>query len=251
MNKGISITLRDEREDVEQREDTYHYEGGIKSYVELLNENKEPIHEEPIYIHQTKDDVEIEIAMQYNSGYATNLLSYANNIHTYEGGTHEDGFKRALTRILNSYGTQSKIIKDDKERLSGEDTREGLTAVVSIKHGDPQFEGQTKTKLGNSEVRQIVDRLFAEHFERFLYEHPNVARIVVEKGIMASRARVAKKAREVTRRKSALEISSLPGKLADCSSKKPEESEIFLVEGDSAGGLQKKVVTLKHKPFCH
>ena len=231
MNKGISITLRDEREDVEQREDTYHYEGGIKSYVELLNENKEPIHEEPIYIHQTKDDVEIEIAMQYNSGYATNLLSYANNIHTYEGGTHEDGFKRALTRILNSYGTQSKIIKDDKERLSGEDTREGLTAVVSIKHGDPQFEGQTKTKLGNSEVRQIVDRLFAEHFERFLYEHPNVARIVVEKGIMASRARVAaKKAREVTRRKSALEISSLPGKLADCSSKKPEESEIFLVE---------------------
>ncbi len=241
MNKGISITLRDEREDVEQREDTYHYEGGIKSYVELLNENKEPIHEEPIYIHQTKDDVEIEIAMQYNSGYATNLLSYANNIHTYEGGTHEDGFKRALTRILNSYGTQSKIIKDDKERLSGEDTREGLTAVVSIKHGDPQFEGQTKTKLGNSEVRQIVDRLFAEHFERFLYEHPNVARIVVEKGIMASRARVAaKKAREVTRRKSALEISSLPGKLADCSSKKPEESEIFLVEGDSAGGSTKE-----------
>lgn len=252
LNKGISITLRDEREDVEQREDTYHYEGGIKSYVELLNENKEPIHEEPIYIHQTKDDVEIEIAMQYNSGYATNLLSYANNIHTYEGGTHEDGFKRALTRILNSYGTQSKIIKDDKERLSGEDTREGLTAVVSIKHGDPQFEGQTKTKLGNSEVRQIVDRLFAEHFERFLYEHPNVARIVVEKGIMASRARVAaKKAREVTRRKSALEISSLPGKLADCSSKKPEESEIFLVEVTLPGGLQKKVVTLKHKPFCH
>ncbi|WP_059747415.1 DNA topoisomerase (ATP-hydrolyzing) subunit B [Staphylococcus haemolyticus] len=241
LNKGISITLRDEREDVEQREDTYHYEGGIKSYVELLNENKEPIHEESIYIHQTKDDVEIEIAMQYNSGYATNLLSYANNIHTYEGGTHEDGFKRALTRILNSYGTQSKIIKDDKERLSGEDTREGLTAVVSIKHGDPQFEGQTKTKLGNSEVRQIVDRLFAEHFERFLYEHPNVARIVVEKGIMASRARVAaKKAREVTRRKSALEISSLPGKLADCSSKKPEESEIFLVEGDSAGGSTKE-----------
>lgn len=241
LNKGISITLRDEREDVEQREDTYHYEGGIKSYVELLNENKEPIQEEPIYIHQTKDDVEIEIAMQYNSGYATNLLSYANNIHTYEGGTHEDGFKRALTRILNSYGTQSKIIKDDKERLSGEDTREGLTAVVSIKHGDPQFEGQTKTKLGNSEVRQIVDRLFAEHFERFLYEHPNVARIVVEKGIMASRARVAaKKAREVTRRKSALEISSLPGKLADCSSKKPEESEIFLVEGDSAGGSTKE-----------
>ena len=251
MNKGISITLRDEREDVEQREDTYHYEGGIKSYVELLNENKEPIHEEPIYIHQTKDDVEIEIAMQYNDGYATNLLSYANNIHTYEGGTHEDGFKRALTRILNSYGTQSKIIKDDKERLSGEDTREGLTTVVSIKHGDPQFEGQTKTKLGNSEVRQIVDRLFAEHFERFLYEHPNVARIVVEKELWHHVHVSRKKAREVTRRKSPLEISSLPGKLADCSSKKPEESEIFLVEGDSAGGSTKKVVTLKHKLSCH
>ena len=241
LNKGISITLRDEREDKEQREDTYHYEGGIKSYVELLNENKEPIHDEPIYIHQSKEDIEVEIAIQYNSGYATNLLSYANNIHTYEGGTHEDGFKRALTRVLNSYGTQSKIIKDDKERLSGEDTREGLTAVVSVKHGNPQFEGQTKTKLGNSEVRQIVDRLFSEHFERFLYENPNVARIIVEKGIMASRARVAaKKAREVTRRKSALEISSLPGKLADCSSKNPDESEIFLVEGDSAGGSTKE-----------
>lgn len=241
LNKGISITLKDERDDEEQREDTYHYEGGIKSYVELMNENKEPIHEEPIYIHQMKDDIEIEIAIQYNSGYATNLLSYANNIHTYEGGTHEDGFKRALTRVLNSYGTKSKIIKEDKDRLSGEDTREGLTAVVSIKHGDPQFEGQTKTKLGNSEVRQVVDKLFSEYFERFLYENPNVARIIVEKGIMASRARVAaKKAREVTRRKSHLEISSLPGKLADCSSKNPDESEIFIVEGDSAGGSTKE-----------
>ena len=158
LNKGIQITLKDEREE-EVREDSYHYEGGIKSYVDLLNENKEPLHDEPIYIHQSKDDIEVEIALQYNSGYATNLLTYANNIHTYEGGTHEDGFKRALTRVLNSYGTQSKIIKEDKDRLSGEDTREGLTAVVSIKHGDPQFEGQTKTKLGNSEVRQVVDRL--------------------------------------------------------------------------------------------
>ncbi|OMG45249.1 DNA topoisomerase IV subunit B [Paenibacillus macerans] len=239
LNKGIQITLKDEREE-EVREDSYHYEGGIKSYVDLLNENKEPLHDEPIYIHQSKDDIEVEIALQYNSGYATNLLTYANNIHTYEGGTHEDGFKRALTRVLNSYGTQSKIIKEDKDRLSGEDTREGLTAVVSIKHGDPQFEGQTKTKLGNSEVRQVVDRLFSEHFERFLYENPSVGRIIVEKGIMASRARVAaKKAREVTRRKSALDVSSLPGKLADCSSKNPEESEIFLVEGDSAGGSTK------------
>lgn len=239
LNKGISITLRDERGE-EVREDTYHYEGGIKSYVEMLNENKEPLHEEPIYVHQTKDDIEVEIALQYNKGFATNLLTYANNIHTYEGGTHEEGFKRALSRVLNSYGISSKIIKDDKERLSGEDTREGLTAIVSIKHGDPQFEGQTKTKLGNSEVRQVVDKLFSELFERFLLEHPQVGRIVVEKGVMASHARLAaKKAREVTRRKSALEISSLPGKLADCSSKDPSRSEIFIVEGDSAGGSTK------------
>lgn len=239
LNKGITIVLRDEREE-EVREDSYHYDGGIKSYVEMLNENKEPLHEEPIYVHQSKDDVEVEIALQYNSGFATNLLTYANNIHTYEGGTHEEGFKRALSRVLNSYGLNSKVMKEDKERLSGEDTREGLTAIVSIKHGDPQFEGQTKTKLGNSEVRQIVDKLFSELFERFLYEHPQVGRIIVEKGIMASRARLAaKKAREVTRRKSALEVSSLPGKLADCSSKDPERSEIFIVEGDSAGGSTK------------
>ncbi len=240
LNKGIRITLRDERDEEEIREDSYHYEGGIKSYVELINENKEPLHEEPIYVHETRDDIEVEIAIQYNSGFATNLLTYANNIHTYEGGTHEDGFKRALTRVLNNYGSQNKLIKDEKERLSGEDTREGLTAIVSIKHGNPQFEGQTKTKLGNSEVRQIVDRVFSELFERFLYEHPQIGRIIIEKGIMASRARIAaKKAREVTRRKSALDISSLPGKLADCSSKDPSESEIFLVEGDSAGGSTK------------
>lgn len=239
LNKGISITLRDERED-EVREDSYRYEGGIKSYVEMLNETKEPLHDEPIYVHESKDDIEVEIALQYNKGYATNLLTYANNIHTYEGGTHEEGFKRALSRVLNSYGINSKIIKEDKERLSGEDTREGLTAVVSIKHSDPQFEGQTKTKLGNSEVRQVVDKLFSELFERFLYENPQVGRIVVEKSIMASHARLAaKKAREVTRRKSALEISSLPGKLADCSSKDPSRSEIFIVEGDSAGGSTK------------
>lgn len=239
LNKGISITLKDEREE-EVREDSYHYEGGIKSYVEMLNETKEPLHDEPIYVHESKDDIEVEIALQYNKGYATNLLTYANNIHTYEGGTHEEGFKRALSRVLNSYGLNSKIIKEDKERLSGEDTREGLTAVVSIKHSDPQFEGQTKTKLGNLEVRQVVDKLFAELFERFLYENPQVGRIVVEKSIMASHARLAaKKAREVTRRKSALEISSLPGKLADCSSKDPSRSEIFIVEGDSAGGSTK------------
>ncbi|RIL46165.1 DNA topoisomerase IV subunit B, partial [Mammaliicoccus fleurettii] len=239
LNKGISITLKDEREE-EVREDSYHYEGGIKSYVEMLNETKEPLHEEPIYVHESKDDIEVEIALQYNKGYATNLLTYANNIHTYEGGTHEEGFKRALSRVLNSYGLNSKIIKEDKERLSGEDTREGLTAVVSIKHSDPQFEGQTKTKLGNSEVRQVVDKLFAELFERFLYANPQFGRIVVEKSIMASHARLAaNNAREVTRRKSAAEISSLPGKLADCSSKDPSRSEIFIVEGDSAGGSTK------------
>lgn len=240
LNKGIQISLRDERDDENILEDSYYYEGGIKSYVELLNKSKEILFDDPIYIHDTKEDVEVEISIQYNSGFATNLLTYANNIHTYEGGTHEDGFKRALTRVINSYGTKNKLLKDGEEKLSGEDVREGLTAVVSIKHSDPQFEGQTKTKLGNSEVRQIVDKLFSELFERFLLENPNVARIIVDKGIMASRARLAaKKAREVTRRKSALEVSSLPGKLADCSSKKPDECELYIVEGDSAGGSAK------------
>ncbi len=240
LNKGIQISLRDERDDENILEDSYYYEGGIKSYVELLNKSKEVLFDDPIYIHDTKEDVEVEISIQYNSGFATNLLTYANNIHTYEGGTHEDGFKRALTRVINSYGTKNKLLKDGEEKLSGEDVREGLTAVVSIKHSDPQFEGQTKTKLGNSEVRQIVDKLFSELFERFLLENPNVARIIVDKGIMASRARLAaKKAREVTRRKSALEVSSLPGKLADCSSKKPDECELYIVEGDSAGGSAK------------
>ncbi|MFU1787549.1 DNA topoisomerase (ATP-hydrolyzing) subunit B [Mammaliicoccus sciuri] len=240
LNKGIQISLRDERDDENIQEDSYHYEGGIKSYVEMLNKSKEVLYDEPIYIHDTKDDVEVEIAIQYNNGFATNLLTYANNIHTYEGGTHEDGFKRALTRVINSYGIKNKLLKEGEEKLSGEDVREGMTAVVSVKHGDHQFEGQTKTKLGNSEVRQIVDKLFSELFERFLLENPNVARIIVDKGVMASRARLAaKKAREVTRRKSALEVSSLPGKLADCSSKKPEECELYIVEGDSAGGSAK------------
>lgn len=240
LNKGIQISLRDERDDENIQEDSYHYEGGIKSYVEMLNKSKEVLYDDPIYIHDTKDDVEVEIAIQYNNGFATNLLTYANNIHTYEGGTHEDGFKRALTRVINSYGIKNKLLKEGEEKLSGEDVREGMTAVVSVKHGDPQFEGQTKTKLGNSEVRQIVDKLFSELFERFLLENPNVARIIVDKGVMASRARLAaKKAREVTRRKSALEVSSLPGKLADCSSKKPEECELYIVEGDSAGGSAK------------
>lgn len=240
LNKGIQISLRDERDEENIKEDSYHYEGGIKSYVEMLNKSKEVLYDEPIYIHDSKEDVEVEISIQHNSGFATTLLTYANNIHTYEGGTHEDGFKRALTRVINSYGLKNKLLKENEEKLSGEDVREGMTAIVSIKHSDPQFEGQTKTKFGNSEVRQIVDKLFSELFERFLLENPNVARIIIDKGVMASRARLAaKKAREVTRRKSALEVSSLPGKLADCSSKKPEECELYIVEGDSAGGSAK------------
>ncbi|TDM10414.1 DNA topoisomerase (ATP-hydrolyzing) subunit B [Macrococcus lamae] len=240
LNKGIRIEIVDERDEDNIISDDYFYEGGIKSYVELLNKSKEVLFPEPIYIHASRTDVEVEISIQYNTGYATNLLSYANNIHTYEGGTHEDGFKRALTRVINNYATKNKLIKENEEKLIGEDVREGMVAVVSIKHGEPQFEGQTKTKLGNTEVRQITDNLFSEHFERFLYENPQVARIIVDKGIMASRARLAaKKAREVTRRKTALDVASLPGKLADCSSKSPEDSELYIVEGDSAGGSAK------------
>ncbi|MFC4411641.1 DNA topoisomerase (ATP-hydrolyzing) subunit B [Chungangia koreensis] len=239
LNRGLQITIADEREE-ELRTNTYHYEGGIKSYVEHLNKSKEPIHEEPIFIEGEKDGISIEIALQYNAGYSSNIFSFANNINTYEGGTHESGFKTALTRIINDYGKKNNLIKDADGNLSGDDVREGLTAIVSIKHPNPQFEGQTKTKLGNSEVSTITNNLFSEGFERFLLENPSVARKVVEKGQMAARARVAaKKAREFTRRKSALEVSALPGKLADCSSRIPAESELYIVEGDSAGGSAK------------
>ena len=239
LNKGLQLNLYDERGD-ETISDEYYYEGGIKSYVEQINESKEVLHDEVIYMDKEKEDVEVEIAIQYNKGFSSTLLSYANNIHTYEGGTHEEGFKRALTKVINNYATKNNIIKAGEERLSGEDVREGITAIVSIKHMDPQFEGQTKTKFGNSEVRLITDQLFTEGFERFLLENPTVARIIIAKGITAQHARMAaKKAREMTRRKSALEVSSLPGKLADCSSKDPAESELFIVEGDSAGGSAK------------
>lgn len=239
LNKGLEIKLIDERGE-ENLEFKYHYEGGIKSYVEELNKTKEALHEEIIYMDDSKDEIEVEIAMQYNLGYTSTLLTYANNIYTHEGGTHEDGFKRALTKVINNYATKQNLIKSTEERLSGEDVREGLTAIVSIKHTDPQFEGQTKTKLGNSEARTITDQLFSAGFERFLMENPQTARVIVEKGITAQHARVAaKKAREMTRRKSALEVSSLPGKLADCSSKDPAKSELFIVEGDSAGGSAK------------
>ncbi|SPT98187.1 DNA gyrase subunit B [Lysinibacillus capsici] len=238
LNRGIKITIADEREE-EIRSTTYHYEGGIRSYVEHLNQSKEPIHD-PIDVLGEKDGITVEIAMQYNAGFSSNIFSFANNINTYEGGTHESGFKTALTRVINDYARKSGLLKESDANLTGEDVREGLTAIVSVKHPDPQFEGQTKTKLGNSEVSQITNSLFSDGFERFMLENPTVARKIVEKGLMAARARVAaKKAREFTRRKNALEVSSLPGKLADCSSTNPADCEIYIVEGDSAGGSAK------------
>ncbi|MGX7417249.1 DNA topoisomerase (ATP-hydrolyzing) subunit B [Carnobacterium gallinarum] len=240
LNKGLKISIEDKRTGQETYSE-FHYEGGIKSYVEHLNNNKTVLFDEPIYIEGEQQGIVVEAAMQYTDGYHTNLLSFANNIHTYEGGTHESGFKTALTRVINDYARKSKLMKENEENLTGEDVREGLTAVISIKHPDPQFEGQTKTKLGNSEARTITDRLFSAHFDKFLMENPQVARRVIEKGILASKARLAaKRAREVTRKKSGLEISNLPGKLADCSSKDPSISEIFIVEGDSAGGSAKQ-----------
>lgn len=239
LNRGLRITIEDKR--TENKRNEYYYEGGIKSYVEHLNRTKEVIHDEPIYMEGQKEGISVEVALQYNDGYTSNLYSFANNIHTYEGGTHEFGFKTALTRVINDYARKHGIFKEADANLSGEDVREGITAIISIKHPDPQFEGQTKTKLGNSEVRTITDAVFADTFEKFLLENPSVARKIVEKGLMAARARLAaKKARELTRRKSALEVSSLPGKLADCSSKDPSISEIYIVEGDSAGGSAKQ-----------
>lgn len=239
LNRGLRITITDERGE-EERSDIYYYEGGIKSYVEHLNKNKEPIHDEPIYIEGEKDGISIEIAMQYNSGYAENLFSFANNINTYEGGTHESGFKTALTRVINDYSRKNGVLKEADPNLSGDDVREGLTAIISIKHPNPQFEGQTKTKLGNSEVSTITNSLFSEGFQRFLLENPTTSRQIIDKSLMAARARLAaKNAREFTRRKSVLEVSSLPGKLADCSSRDPAISELYIVEGDSAGGSAK------------
>ena len=240
LNKGLKLTITDFREEEPVRK-SFCYEGGIKSYVEHLNKSKQVLFDEPIYVEGEQDGIQVEVAMQYTSGYHTNLLSFTNNIHTYEGGTHESGMKTALTRVINDYARRQKLMKENEEKLSGEDVREGLTAVISIKHPDPQFEGQTKTKLGNSEARTITDRLFSTHFDKFLMENPQVARKIVEKGILASKARLAaKRAREVTRKKSGLEISNLPGKLADCSSNDPTISELFIVEGDSAGGSAKQ-----------
>ena len=238
LNKGIRIILKDERDD---KEHEFYYEGGIKSFVEYLNRNKGKIHNEPIYIDGTKDDCVVEIALQYNDTYNENLFSFANNIDTVEGGTHLVGFKSSLTRVLNDYAKRYGFLKENDKNLSGEDVREGLTAVISVKITDPQFEGQTKTKLGNSEVRGIVESITTETISSFLEENPSVSKSIIEKALSASRAReAAKKARELTRRKSVLESTSLPGKLADCSSKNPEECEIYIVEGDSAGGSAKQ-----------
>jgi len=239
LNKGLRINLIDMRGE-EVVEDSYKYDGGIEEYVQFLNEGKETIQPEVITFEGELDGIIVEVAMQYHNGYATNLYSFTNNIHTHEGGTHEEGFRTTLTRLLNSYGKTANIFKKD-ESLTGEDTREGLTAIVSCKHPDPQFEGQTKTKLGNSEVRKVASQITTQGLDRFLQEHPNSAKIIIEKALLASRARLAaKKAREATRRKNPLDSLGFASKLADCRSKDPEKSEIYIVEGDSAGGSAKQ-----------
>ena len=239
LNKGLKITLEDLRSEKPQRHE-FHFEGGISEYVSFLNKNKEVIHEDVIYVEGERDGISVEIAMQYNTGVAGNIYSFANNINTHEGGTHEAGFRAALTRIINSYAKKANLLKGD-DALIGEDIREGLTAIISAKHPDPQFEGQTKTKLGNSEVRRIADNVFSEGFERFLMENPQAAKLILDKSLMAARARMAaKRAREMVRRKSPLESLGFKSKLADCQSRDANISELFIVEGDSAGGSAKQ-----------
>lgn len=237
LNRGITLILTDERID---KSETFCFEGGIAEFVTHLNKNREVLHE-PIYMQDSREGMEVEIAIQYNDGYNSNLYSYANNIHTHEGGTHESGFKSALTRVINEYARKNNLLKENEGNLTGDDVREGITAIISVKIREPQFEGQTKTKLGNSEAKTITESLFSEHFATFLNENPATARKIIEKAIMAARAReAARKARELTRRKNALEISSLPGKLADCASKDASICELYIVEGDSAGGSAKQ-----------
>ncbi|CDR76028.1 DNA topoisomerase (ATP-hydrolyzing) subunit B [Lactobacillus delbrueckii] len=240
LNKGLKLTFTDKRKDTAET-DVYHFEGGIKEYVSFLNRGQEVLFDEPIYVEGKYEGIDVEVSLQYTTGYKTTLMTFANNIHTYEGGMHEAGFKTALTRVINDYAHKAKILKENDDNLSGEDIREGMTAVISVKHPSPQFEGQTKTKLGNSDARTAVDRAFSETFSTFLMENPQVARKIVEKGQLAERARVAaKRAREVTRKKSGLEIANLPGKLADNTSNDSNISELFIVEGDSAGGSAKQ-----------
>ena len=236
LNKGLIITFTDKRGEA-PREKKLCYEGGIADFIAYLNKNRDPLHDKIIYITGEKDKVQVEVAIQYHDGYNENIFSFANNVNTTEGGSHEAGFKTALTRVINDYARKNNILKEKDQNLQGEDIREGLTAIVSIKIEEPQFEGQTKRKLGNTEVKGIVDSLFAEELTNFLNENPSPAKKIIEKAVMASRAReAARKARELTRRKNALESTTLPGKLADCTSRDPAESELYLVEGNSAGG---------------
>lgn len=237
LNKGVKIELIDERD---VKKEILHYEGGIASFVKYLNRNKEVLHEEPIYMEAKSEDYDVEVCMQYNDTYTENIFSFANNIDTREGGTHLIGFKTALTKVINDYARKFNVIKENEKNLQGEDVREGLTAIVSVKLKNPQFEGQTKTKLGNTEMRSIVDSIVTEKLTAFMEENPKVAKIILEKATSAARAReAAKKARELTRRKTALESTALPGKLSDCSEKDASKCELFLVEGDSAGGSAK------------
>ena len=238
LTKNLKIVLRDDRE--EKKEKTFHYEGGIKEFVTYMNKGKTAIYDKVIYCEGTKDNIYVEVAMQHNDSYTENIYSFVNNVNTPEGGTHLAGFKNALTKTVNDYARKNKLLKDNEENLSGEDIREGLTAIISVKIEEPQFEGQTKQKLGNSEARGAVDNIVSEQFTYFLEQNPNAAKSICEKSVMAQRARAAaRKARDLTRRRTALDGMALPGKLADCSNKDPEKCEIFIVEGDSAGGSAK------------
>ncbi len=237
LNKGLKLTLRDDRDEEDTTGETFHYEGGISEYVKYLNQNKTPIQNDIIHLSGEDEGVFFEVAMQYNTGYTSNIYSFVNNINTHDGGTHEEGVRRALTRVINNYARKTGLLKEKDDSLSGDDVKEGLTMIVSCKHPNPQFEGQTKGRLGNSEVRKLADKVFSEGFERYLLENPEEAKIIVEKNMTAARARVAaKKARELTRRKSDLDVINFGGKLVDCKDKDPSKCEIFLVEGDSAGG---------------
>ena len=239
LTKGLKITIEDKREETPKKAE-FHFEGGLVSFVEFLNKNKDKLHKTPIYIEKA-GEVPVEIAIQYTSSYSENIYTFVNNINTIEGGTHLEGFKRALTKVFNDYARNHNILKEKDNNLQGEDIREGITAVISVKVKEPQFEGQTKTKLGNSEVTGVVQSMVNEALSTFLEENPQVAKAILEKCISASRAReAARKARELVRKKSSLETSTLPGKLADCSSKNPEECEVYIVEGDSAGGSAKQ-----------